>query len=257
MSSPQIRQPKVLVLRTAGTNCDYETDYAFQLAGAETALVHINQLLSQQVSLSDYQILAIPGGFSYGDDISAGILLANEIRYKLLDAIIDFIEKNGLIIGICNGFQVLVRSGLLPQINAVAQEVSLASNTSSKFECRWTTLTTESTNCVFTQGLPEQIYLPVAHAEGRFIAPEETIDQLESNGQIVFRYASSDYPDNPNGSARNIAGICDPTGRILGMMPHPERYLTRYNHPRWTREDLVAEGDGLAIFRHAVNDVSS
>jgi len=110
---------------------------------------------------------------------------------------------------------------------------------------------------VFTQGLPEQIYLPVAHAEGRFIAPEETIDQLESNGQIVFRYASSDYPDNPNGSARNIAGICDPTGRILGMMPHPERYLTRYNHPRWTREDLVAEGDGLAIFRHAVNDVSS
>ena len=251
------RQPKVLVLRTAGTNCDYETDYAFQLAGAETALVHINQLLSQRVSLSDYQILAIPGGFSYGDDIAAGILLANEIRYKLLDAIIGFIENNGLIIGICNGFQVLVRSGLLPQINAIAQEVSLASNTSSKFECRWTTLTTESTNCVFTQDLPEQIYLPVAHAEGRFIAPEETIDQLESNEQVVFRYASSSYPDNPNGSDRNIAGICDPSGRILGMMPHPERYLTRYNHPRWTREDLAAEGDGLAIFRHAVNYVSS
>ena len=249
--------PNVLVLRTAGTNCDYETDYAFQIAGAKTDLVHISQLISKRTSLADYQILAIPGGFSYGDDIAAGILLANEIRYKLMDSIADFVNNNGLIIGICNGFQVLVRSGLLPQVNSSNQEASLTSNASAKFECRWTKLQIDQSRCVFTTNLPHQIYLPVAHAEGRFIASNEIIDQLESNGQVVFRYTSSNYPENPNGSERNIAGVCDPTGRILGLMPHPERYLNRYNHPRWTRENLPEEGDGLVIFRNAVNYVSA
>ena len=174
-----------------------------------------------------------------------------------MDSIADFVNSNGLIIGICNGFQVLVRSGLLPQVNSSNQEASLTSNASAKFECRWTKLQIDQSRCVFTTNLPQKIYLPVAHAEGRFIASNEIIDQLESNGQVVFRYTSSNYPENPNGSERNIAGVCDPTGRILGLMPHPERYLNRYNHPRWTRENLPEEGDGLVIFRNAVNYVSA
>ena len=252
-------KPKVLILRTAGTNCDYETDHAFQLAGAETVLIHVNQLISGTTRLTDYQIMALPGGFSYGDDIAAGILLANEIKHKLADQISAFVEAGKLIIGICNGFQVLVRSGLLLRLNAKnTQQATLAMNTSAKFECRWIHLQTQENRCVFTQGLRSQLYLPVAHAEGRFTAPASVLDQIESHGQVVFRYASSSgdvpaYPDNPNGSDNAIAAICDSTGRIFGMMPHPERFLTRFNHPRWTRENLPEEGDGLAIFRNAVD----
>lgn len=252
-------KPKVLILRTAGTNCDFETNYAFQLAGAETALVHINQLIAGQIQLTDYQIMAIPGGFSYGDDIAAGILLANEIKHKLTDQVNEFVDASKLILGICNGFQVLVRSGLLPRLaGGRAQQTTLAMNSSAKFECRWVHLQTQESLCVFTQGIEPRIYLPVAHAEGRFTAPNPILDQIESNRQVVFRYASinasaPEYPDNPNGADRHIAGICDPTGRILGMMPHPERFLTRFNHPRWTREDLPEEGDGLAIFQNAVD----
>lgn len=252
-------KPKVLILRTAGTNCDYETEHAFQLAGAETALIHVNQLIAGKVSLIDYQIMAIPGGFSYGDDVAAGILLANEIKHKLANQVSAFVEAGKLIIGICNGFQVLVRSGLLPRLKLQSkQQAALAMNASGKFECRWVHLQTQESPCVFTAGLQPRIYLPVAHAEGRFTAPVSVLDEIESNGQIVFRYGSGngstpEYPDNPNGSDRHIAGICDPTGRIFGLMPHPERFLTRFNHPRWTRADLPDEGDGLAIFRNAVN----
>ena len=252
-------KPKVVILRTAGTNCDYETDYAFQLAGAETSLVHINQVIAGQTRLMDHQIMAIPGGFSYGDDIAAGILLANEIKHKLADQVAEFVESGKLILGTCNGFQVLVRSGLLPCLDGErAQQATLAMNNSAKFECRWVHLQTQESPCVFTQGLKLRVYLPVAHAEGRFTAPNPILDQIESNRQVVFRYASAnggvpEYPDNPNGSDRHIAGICDSTGRILGMMPHPERFLTRFHHPRWTRESLPDEGDGLAIFRNAVN----
>ena len=252
-------KPKVLILRTAGTNCDYETDYAFQLAGAQTSLIHINQLINNQVALNDHSIMAIPGGFSYGDDIAAGILLANELKFKLIDQIIEFVDQGGLILGICNGFQVLVRSGLLPRItpHQINQQATLAMNTSTKFECRWVNLQMDNNLSVFTKGLKNNLYLPVAHAEGRFIASDKILDQLEANSQIVFRYTTPNYPQNPNGSHRNIAGVCDSTGRILGMMPHPERYLIRYNHPRWTREHLPEEGDGLAIFRNAVDYVSS
>ncbi len=272
-----MKKPKVLILRTAGTNCDAETDAAFQLAGAETALVHIQNLVSrnrdQRTCLQDYQILAIPGGFSYGDDISAGILLATEMKHKLTDALTQFISDGKLIIGICNGFQVLVRAGLLPKVNGFhrgfsPQQATLAMNTSATFECRWVTLETQQGNpCVFTKGLKQHLYLPVAHAEGRFTAPAAVLEQLETHRQIVFRYTSSTsrakretcpydgvaYPDNPNGSDANIAGICDATGRIFGMMPHPERYLTKWHHPRWTREPLPEEGDGVAIFKNAVN----
>jgi phosphoribosylformylglycinamidine synthase len=252
-------KPKTLILRTAGTNCDYETEYAFQIAGAETALVHVNQLISGKARLMDYQILAIPGGFSYGDDVAAGVLLANELKHKLADELIAFVEAGRLIIGVCNGFQVLVRAGLLPRLNAqTRQQATLAMNASAKFECRWVRLQTQESRCVFTQGLKPSIYLPVAHAEGRFTAPPSALDEIEANGQVVFRYGSANggepaYPDNPNGSDRRIAGVCDPTGRIFGVMPHPERFLTKFNHPRWTREDLPDEGDGLAIFRNGVN----
>ena len=250
--------PKVLVLRTAGTNCDYETEYAFRLAGAETGLIHINQLIAGRTNLNGNHILAIPGGFSYGDDVAAGILLANEIKHKLGNLLRDFVDSGKLIIGICNGFQVLVRAGLLPRLKSqTAQEATLAMNTSAKFECRWVHLETQETPCAFTHGLKRRVYLPVAHAEGRFTAPSQILDQLESNRQVVFRYVSPDggsppYPDNPNGSDLQIAGICDPTGRIFGMMPHPERFLTRFNHPRWTRESLPEKGDGFDIFQNAV-----
>ena len=262
-------KPKVLILRTAGTNCDAETDAAFQLAGAETALIHIQNLISGKVNLTDYQILAIPGGFSYGDDISAGILLAVEMKHKLTDALNGFVADGKLILGICNGFQVLVRTGLLPGINPsdsgtpeMLQRTTLAMNTSAKFECRWVDLATEDSVCIFTKGIKPQIYLPVAHAEGRFTAHSDVLEELKSNKQVVFRYAKSEYPHNPNGSDVNIAGICDPTGRIFGLMPHPERFLMKWNHPRWTRladteKNGSEAGDGLAIFKNAVNYVKS
>lgn len=263
--------PKVLILRTAGTNCDMETEVAFQLAGADTDLVHIQNLISGNKELSNYQILAIPGGFSYGDDISAGILLAVEMKHKLRDAINQFVADRKLVIGVCNGFQVLIRMGLLPGIESddgqseLLQSATLAMNTSAKFECRWVELKTQQSPCVFTRGIKSELYLPVAHAEGRFNAPNDVLAELESNKQVVFRYNNSEktssnkteYPFNPNGSDADIAGICDNTGRIFGLMPHPERFLTKYNHPRWTREDLPDEGDGLAIFKNAVNYVKA
>lgn len=263
--------PKVLILRTAGTNCDMETDVAFQLAGAETDLIHIQNLISGNADLSDYQILAIPGGFSYGDDIAAGILLAVEMKHKLRDVLNQFVANNKLIIGICNGFQVLVRTGLLPGIDNIrekselTQSATLAMNTSAKFECRWVELATQQSPCVFTTGIKPKLYLPVAHAEGRFTAPDNVLTELESNNQVVFRYSNgkqtspneTEYPYNPNGSDANIAGICDKTGRIFGLMPHPERFLTKFNHPRWTREDLPEEGDGLAIFKNAVDYIKA
>jgi phosphoribosylformylglycinamidine synthase len=257
-----MNKAKVIVLRTAGTNCDYETVHAFQLAGAETDLVHINQLIKRKKRLDDYHILALPGGFSYGDDIAAGKLLANELKYKIGDQLEYFIAAGKLVIGICNGFQVLVRAGLLPGFNGIsdAQEATLYLNDSAKFECRWSYLRTQDSPSVFTKNLKSQIYLPVAHAEGKFTAEEKVLDALQENRQIVFRYIDpygefAGYPWNPNGSYRNIAGICDSTGRILGMMPHPERYLNRLKHPRWTRENLPEEGDGLAIFRNGVEYV--
>ena len=262
-------KPKVLILRTAGTNCDAETDVAFQLAGADTELVHIQNLISAKTELSKYQILAIPGGFSYGDDIAAGILLAVEMKHKLKTALNQFVADKKLIIGICNGFQVLVRTGLLPgtelnpqnENDEISQRTTLAMNTSAKFECRWVKLQTQQSPCVFTKGIKQHLYLPVAHAEGRFTAPPNVLTELETNNQVVLRYGNGTklstektaYPHNPNGSDADIAGICDITGRIFGLMPHPERFLTKWNHPRWTREELPDEGDGLPIFKNAVN----
>ncbi len=251
-------KPKVLILRTAGTNCDYETAYAFELAGAVPERVHVNTFISRRRRLDEFQILVLPGGFSYGDDIAAGSLLANEIRHKLRDAMLAFVDAGKLVIGICNGFQVLVKTGLLPGRNTSQQQATLYLNDSARFECRWVYLKLETSPCVFTRDTADIIYLPVAHAEGKFTASSPVLDAVETQQQVVFRYVNADgspaeYPANPNGSDHAIAGICDPTGRIFGMMPHPERYLSRLNHPRWTRQPLPDEGDGLSIFRNAVN----
>lgn len=251
-------KPKVCVLRTAGTNCDKETAFAFTQAGAVTELVHINFLVSHPGSLANYQILALPGGFSYGDDIAAGKILANELRTKLADDIRKFIEDAKLIIGICNGFQVLVKAGLLPGNSQFRQEASLIINDSGKFEDRWVYLRSSRSKCVWTKDLPETIYLPVAHGEGKFIMQDQRVlDRLEKNGQIVFQYCNAQgkqgvYPDNPNGSLKDIAGVTDETGRILGLMPHPERHIAGRQHPRWTgKADNI--GDGLQIFSNGVD----
>jgi phosphoribosylformylglycinamidine synthase I len=253
-----MKKPKVCILRAAGTNCDRETGFAFLRAGAEIEFVHINRLINQDEDLYGYQILAIPGGFTYGDDIAAGKILANELRCRLVDDLREFIGCGKLIIGICNGFQVLVKSGLLPGNAGLRQEASLIINDSGKFEDRWVYLKKSKNKCVWTKNISEIIYLPVAHGEGKFIATDKKVlPRLKKNGQIAFQYCDklgklSGYPYNPNGSVDNIAGICDETGRVLGLMPHPERHTDFSQHPRWTGMKNRKEGDGLQIIRNGV-----
>ena len=260
-------KPKAIILRTAGTNCDYETRYALEKAGADVDLVHVNQLVKDKGLLSSYHIFVLPGGFTYGDDIAAGKVLANQLRHHLLDELTRFVDDGKLVIGICNGFQVLIKMGLLPGINGTPpsfneyrQEFTLTYNDSNKFEDRWVYLKSFSDKSVFIDK-DCLLYVPIAHAEGKFVAGDGgELENLGKSGQIIFKYVDKDgnianYPWNPNGSLDNIAGICDSTGRVLGMMPHPERYIEPTQHPRWTREGLKAEGDGIAIFRNAVNYV--
>jgi phosphoribosylformylglycinamidine synthase len=260
-------KPKAIILRTAGTNCDYETRYALEKAGADVDLVHVNQLVKDKGLLSSYHIFVLPGGFTYGDDIAAGKVLANQLRHHLLDELTRFVDDGKLVIGICNGFQVLIKMGLLPGINGIQpsfneyrQEFTLTYNDSNKFEDRWVYLKSFSDKSVFIDK-DCLLYVPIAHAEGKFVAGDGgELENLGKSGQIIFKYVDKDgnianYPWNPNGSLDNIAGICDSTGRVLGMMPHPERYIEPTQHPRWTREGLKAEGDGIAIFRNAVNYV--
>jgi len=244
-----------LILRSPGTNCDRETAFAFEQAGAATALVHINRLISGDEHLRDYQILVIPGGFTYGDDISAGKVLANELMLRVGEQVRRFVEEGHLVLGICNGFQVLVKAGILPGLNSgAASRVTLTSNDSNRFECRWVHLIVENDSpCVFTRGI-ERMYLPVAHAEGKLVAEPGVLSEIPA----VLRYTSPEgwleagYPHNPNGSVDDIAGICDTSGRIFALMPHPERYLRRTQHPRWTRDEGNEPGDGLKIFTNAV-----
>src|SRR3989338_6631360 len=202
---------KALVLRSAGVNCNDELQKAFELAGATAEQVHINDIISGKKKLADYDILALPGGFSYGDYISAGTILANQLTRKLKKEMDKFVKAGKLVIGICNGFQVLVKTGYLPG--------TLTNNDSGRFECRWVKLT----------GIME-IDVPVAHGEGKYVADEKTLKELEENNQIIFRYSQSSYPQNPNGSMKDIAGICSKDGKIIGIMPHPERNLTSENY---------------------------
>lgn len=246
---------KTIVLRAPGTNCDVETVFAFEQAGSEVDLVHVNQLIRRERKLSDYQILVIPGGFTYGDDIAAGKVLANELSLKLGDDITRFYEAGGLMLGICNGFQVLVKAGFLPEPdNGSHQQITLAANDSGKFECRWVHLAVEKDSpCVFTRGM-ESMYVPVAHGEGKFVADAEVLPDIN----VVVRYADEQgdieagYPHNPNGSVDNIAGICDSSGRIFALMPHPERHIRGTQHPQWTRFGAKQYGDGFPIFQNAV-----
>jgi phosphoribosylformylglycinamidine synthase len=243
-------KPKVLILRAAGTNCERETAHAFRVNGAEPELLHVNRFLERPERLLDYRILAIPGGFSYGDDIAAGRVFATELRQRALPAVETLVASGGLVLGICNGFQVLVRTGLLPGPAAGGQTATLMHNDSHRYEDRWVELEAVSDRCAFVRP-GERYFFPIAHAEGRFVADDATLDRLERMGQVVFRYGR-----NPNGSMRDIAGICDVSGRILGLMPHPERHVEAWQHPFWTRGGLAPDPDGMRLFRNAVRAVS-
>lgn len=252
---------RVLILRAPGANCDQETAFAFQRAGAAAERVHVNRLLERPAMLADYQVLCIPGGFSYGDDLGAGRILGNQLQHHLRGVLHDFKQAGKLVLGICNGFQILTKSGLLLDDDASGRPVAtLTNNDSGKFEDRWVRLRARGDKCIFFSGI-ESMYLPVAHAEGKFVPRDAaTLAALEAAGQVVLRYASCRddgadvaYPDNPNGSIGAIAGICDSTGRVCGLMPHPERHIDPTHHPRWTRSDALPEaGDGLQVFRNAV-----
>ncbi len=281
----------VLILRAAGVNCDEETAHAFRLAGAERVdPVHINAFIQGRRRLSEYDVLVLSGGFSYGDDLSGGKVLANEMQSKLMEDVETFIGEGKLILGICNGFQVLVKMGLLPQTEPGGrrQEATVFYNDSGKFECRWVYLRRNAGSpCVFTRDMPETIYIPVANGEGKvMLASEDVRTRLGPGGHVALQYVDppwvddgeatveatgvpagvadevaageatgeTAYPWSPNGSVDAIAGICDATGRIFGLMPHPERYTHPTHHPRWTREGC-REPDGLHIFRNAVNYV--
>lgn len=254
------RKPKAIVLLAAGINRDGDAERALNLAGADAERVHINDLIDRRKRLADYQILMIPGGFSFGDDIASGKVLANKLKYKLFDEIKRFIDEGKLILGVCNGFQVMVKLGLLPGQDGDyrTQRVTLTHNDSGKFEDRWVYLKVNgSSRCIFTKGIGELLYMPVCHGEGKFVVNDEMVARLKKNGQIVIDYVDARgqhglYPVNPNGSVAHIAGICDESGRLFGMMPHPEDYVERTQHPRWTREHLPEEGDGLKIFKNAV-----
>ena len=248
---------RTLILRAQGTNCDIETSYAFQQAGAETTLVHVNQLIHREERLADYQIMVIPGGFTYGDDLSAGKILANELRLKLGEEMSRFIEGGGLILGICNGFQVMVKAGILPGpvVRGEASRLTLSTNDSARFECRWVHLwVNRKSPCVFTKGM-ESLYLPVAHGEGKVIVEGGALPEAN----VALYYTDEDgnrdagYPYNPNGSAGSIAGTCDDSGRVFALMPHPERHIRGTQHPHWTRLGARKRGDGIQIFLNAVS----
>jgi phosphoribosylformylglycinamidine synthase subunit PurQ / glutaminase len=260
-----------IVLRAAGTNCDRETCHALKLAGADSVdLVHVNELIRGEKKLGRYHIMAFPGGFSYGDDVSAGKIFAVQLKHKIWDDVKRFDDEGKLIIGICNGFQVLVKLGLLPGVSASGEPVyeqtaTLGWNNSGRFECRWVYLKPAGKNCLWTAGLPRVIQLPIAHAEGKFMTGgRKLLERLEKNSQVAFRYVDGKgkeiaaYPYNPNGSVGNIAGITNPKGNVFGLMPHPERFISKYQHPAWTRAETAGmfkkeEGAGLRIFRNAVN----
>jgi phosphoribosylformylglycinamidine synthase len=259
-------KPKTLIVRTAGTNCDKETAHAFELAGATVEYLHVNELLKQPGLMAAYQLLAIPGGFSYGDDIAAGRIFANQIRHHLADAFAAFIEAQKPIIGVCNGFQVLVKTDLLPGRIAgrEGQSCTLAHNDSGRFIDRWVHLRTASKKCVWTAGL-DRMELPIAHGEGKFVPADEAVRKaLWGNDQVALVYTTPDGspangqpPANPNGSTDDIAGVCDASGLVFGLMPHPERFVDAIQHPAWTRRGRDGVGEGLAIFRNAVRHVTA
>jgi phosphoribosylformylglycinamidine synthase len=249
--------PNVLVLRAPGANCDSELAFAFERAGAKWEKLYINQVRENPRLLRRFQILAIPGGFSYGDDVAAGKILATQFQNFLSDSVREFRDADKLILGVCNGFQVLLKAGLLVPPDEDGPLATLAHNASGKFEDRWVSLAIQPSNCPFLKRI-ERMEVPIAHGEGNFVCRKEWILQgLAQANQVVMRYADPNgppaaYPFNPNGSQGDVAGICDASGRVLGLMPHPERHVLPTQHPRWTRTGLKPEGDGMQLFRNAV-----
>lgn len=252
---------RVLILRAAGTNCDLETQHAWELAGAQATRIHVRRLSEQPHLLWEYQVLTIPGGFSYGDDIAAGRILAAQVERHLSGQVRDFIDAGKLVLGICNGFQVLVQAGVLPfRVRSGPRSCTITYNEPPGFQDRWVYLRGRTERCVFLE--PGRTYeLPIAHGEGRVaFASEADFNAMVDAGQNALMYASPPTggpnlhgePPNPNGSTGDIAGLCDESGRVLGLMPHPERFVTWTQHPCWTSQPPRAEGDGLAIFRRAV-----
>jgi len=271
---------RAIVLRAAGINCDMETEHALELAGAKAERVHINRIIEDKNMLDEYQIIVFPGGFSYGDDVAAGKILANQVVHHLREPLEKFIDDGKLVLGICNGFQVLVKTGILPGNNKKLategtenteknqlskngnQYVTITDNDSGKFEDRWVYLAPQTEKCIFIEP-GRQIYLPIAHAEGKVVTEDAaTLENLKSAGQVAFKYVDKngdegDYPINPNGSMESIAGLTDTTGRVMGLMPHPERFVRPSQHPHWTRlrgtrEEKRRTSDGMTIFNNAV-----
>jgi len=260
---------KAIVITGNGTNCEREVANACRLAGAECDIVHIAELLAGRVSLEQYQFLNLAGGFLDGDDLGSAKAGANRLRYAavrgssetLTGQLQRFIAAGKLVMGVCNGFQLMVKLGLLPALDGdyLTQSATLSHNDSGRFEDRWCQLQVEASSpCIYTRGL-DRLYLPVRHGEGKFMASPETLAAIEQHQLVAMRYADQqgnptmDYPGNPNGSLSAIAGVCDPSGRLFGLMPHPEAYTHRTHHPRWTRElDLPEEGMGLWLYRNAV-----
>lgn len=265
------KQVKAIVIAGNGTNCERETAHAIRLAGADVVdIVHISELLAGRVLLSDYHFLNLAGGFLDGDDLGSAKAGANRLLHApvagsgehLSDHLRQFIADGKLIMGVCNGFQLMVKMGLLPALNGeLRQSATLTFNDNGRFEDRWVYLKADAESpCVFTRGL-DGIYLPVRHGEGKLVVEsDQVLEDLENKHLSVLKYSNADfiptmeYPANPNGSGAAIAGLCDETGRLFGLMPHPEAYVHRTQHPRWTREeDLPEEGMGLWLYQNAVN----
>lgn len=262
--------PRVLVVTGYGINCDEETAFAFRAAGADADIVHVNDLIADRAMMGGYQVFSFPGGFSYGDDTGSGKALANRIKNNLIDEVRRFAERDTLILGICNGFQVMVNLGLVPALAGVAErvEAALEHNRSFRYQCRWVDCVVEKKSpSVFMRGI-DRLHIPVAHGEGNFFAHGDVLRQIEEDGLVVMRYARPDgspaggeFPYNPNGAMNDIAAVCDRTGRIMGMMPHPERGMFFTQRDDWTlaRERLAREGrempeqsDGFTVFKNAV-----
>lgn len=242
-------RPKVCILKADGINCDEELFYAFEKFGGDPQYVHINELRAKSKMLKAFQILAIPGGFSYGDDVVSGKILATELVSFLKDPIQEFIDRKGLVIGICNGFQVLVRTGLLPFNRIGRMDATLAQNSSGHFECRFVKIKIEDSKAIFLKPYTGEIIdIAVNHGEGRFFGLSLDLEKIENQDLVFCRYVNGEgkstqkYPANPNGALNAIAGVADPTGRILGLMPHPEKIVEITQHPNWRRGNVEARG---------------
>ncbi len=254
---------KAAVLTGYGINADYELEYALRASGAEARRLHIHELMDSPKMLDDFNLLAFAGGFSFGDDLGSGKVVANKFRFRLKDQMMDFVKQGKLVIGICNGFQMIAKMGLLPYAD-FSQKVTLSFNDSGKFEDRWVYLKmNQKSPCVFTQGIGG-LMLPVRHGEGKFISDGATLKDLAAKNMVAMQYVNerdefAGYPYNPNGSAMNIAGICNPEGNVFGLMPHPEAYNAMTNNPFWpgVRERITDwKGSGMKIFENAVSHIN-